>query len=182
MRVLDACAAPGGKTSHLLEIAGGDLEVVALDLDPDRLARVRANLQRLGLAATCLAGDATTPDQWWDGRPFDRILLDAPCSATGVIRRHPDIKLLRRPEDLPALAARQRLLLSRLWPLLAPGGRLLYSTCSLLKAENEAVAGGFVAAGSARLEPDTPPPGLQLLPGDRDTDGFYYALMGPVAR
>jgi 16S rRNA (cytosine967-C5)-methyltransferase len=182
MRVLDACAAPGGKTSHLLEIAGGDLEVVALDLDPDRLARVRANLQRLGLAATCLAGDATTPDQWWDGRPFDRILLDAPCSATGVIRRHPDIKLLRRPEDLPALAARQRLLLSRLWPLLAPGGRLLYSTCSLLKAENEAVAGGFVAAGNARLEPDTPPPGLQLLPGDRDTDGFYYALMGPVAR
>ncbi|MBL8201426.1 MAG: 16S rRNA (cytosine(967)-C(5))-methyltransferase RsmB [Chromatiales bacterium] len=181
MRVLDACAAPGGKTTHLLEVAGGTLDLVAVDIAADRLALVDSNLRRLGLEATLLTGDATLPASWWDGRPFDRILVDAPCTATGVIRRHPDIKLLRRPEDVAGFARRQRLLLDRLWPLLAPGGRLLYSTCSLLRAENQALVGDFLVAGTARLEHGTPAPGLQLLPGDRDTDGFYYALMGPVA-
>jgi 16S rRNA (cytosine967-C5)-methyltransferase len=177
MRVLDACAAPGGKTGHLLEAAGGDLDLTAIDLAPARLALVESNLRRLGLRAHLACGDATEPAAWWDGRPFDRILLDAPCSATGVIRRHPDIKLLRKAGDLPGLMARQRLLLERLWPLLAPGGRLLYSTCSLLRAENQVLVAAFLAEGGARLLPATPDPGLQLLPGARDTDGFYYALM-----
>lgn len=180
MRVLDACAAPGGKTTHLLELAGGPLDLVALDIAADRLALVGSNLERLGLAATLLAGDATDPASWWDGRPFDRILVDAPCTATGVIRRHPDIKLLRRAEDVAGFVSRQRLLLDRLSPLLASGGRLLYSTCSLLRAENQGLVAGFLESGGARLEAATPAPGLQLLPGDRDTDGFYYALMSPV--
>jgi 16S rRNA (cytosine967-C5)-methyltransferase len=127
-------------------------------------------------------GDATEPATWWDGRPFDRILVDAPCTATGVIRRHPDIKLLRRAADVPELVSRQRLLLERLWPLLKPGGKLLYSTCSLLRAENQALVAECVAAGMAQLDPSTPGPGLQLLPGDRDTDGFYYALMSRSAK
>lgn len=185
MRVLDACAAPGGKTTHLLEVAGGRLDLVAVDLAAERLALVESNLRRLGLEATLLAGDATVPSSWWDGRPFDCILVDAPCTATGVIRRHPDIKLLRRAEDVPGFVTRQRLLLERLWPLLAPGGRLLYSTCSLLRAENQALVGDFLAGSEkglqARLLPGTPAPGLQLLPGERDTDGFYYALMGAVS-
>jgi 16S rRNA (cytosine967-C5)-methyltransferase len=180
MRVLDACAAPGGKTTHLLELAGGRLDLTAVDVARERLALVESNLRRLGLEASLRVGDATDPAAWWDGKPFDRILVDAPCTATGVIRRHPDIKLLRRAEDVAGFVQRQRLLLQRLWPLLAPGGRLLYSTCSLLPAENQAVVADFLAAGTARLEPGTPAPGLQLLPGDRDTDGFYYALMGSV--
>ncbi len=178
MRVLDACAAPGGKTTHLLECAGGDLDLVALDISAERLARVGSNLQRLGQRATLVVGDAADPSSWWDGQAFDRILLDAPCTATGVIRRHPDIKLLRRAADVPGFRSRQRLLLDRLWPLLRPGGTLLYSTCSLLHAENQELVADFLAAGTARLLPETPAPGLQLLPGDRDTDGFYYALMG----
>lgn len=177
MRVLDACAAPGGKTTHLLEWAGGDLDMTALDISAARLRRVDDNLRRLGFTATLIEGDALVPADWWDGRRFDRILVDAPCSATGVIRRHPDIKLLRRPDDLPALVARQRRLLDQLWPLLKPGGRLLYSTCSVLRAENDAVVQAALATGTVRLLADTPRPGLQLLPGDSDTDGFYYALM-----
>jgi len=180
MRVLDACAAPGGKSTHLLEVAAGRLDLVAIDIAAERLALVESNLRRLGLEATLIAGDATEPASWWDGRPFDRILVDAPCTATGVIRRHPDIKLLRRAGDVAGFVSRQRLLLDRLWPLLAAGGRLLYSTCSLLRAENQAVVSDFLGGGLARLEPGTPAPGLQLLPGDRDTDGFYYALMGAV--
>ncbi len=182
MRVLDACAAPGGKTGHLLECAAGQLDLTALDISAERLTQVESNLRRLGQRATVLVGDATEPATWWDGRPFDRILLDAPCSATGVIRRHPDIKLLRRPADVPGLVSRQRLLLERLWPLLKPEGRLLYSTCSLLRAENQALVARFVAEAPARLEPVTPAPGLQLLPGERDTDGFYYALMTASTR
>lgn len=178
MRVLDACAAPGGKTTHLLECAGGDLDLTALDISAERLAQVDSNLQRLGQRATLVVADATDPASWWDGQPFDRILVDAPCTATGVIRRHPDIKLLRRAADVPGFTSRQRLLLKRLWPLLRPGGTLLYATCSLLRAENQELVAGFLAAGVARLLPETPAPGLQLLPGDRDTDGFYYALMG----
>lgn len=177
MRVLDACAAPGGKTTHLLECAAGELEVVALDNSADRLAQVESNLRRLGQRASLIVGDATDPARWWDGRPFDRILLDAPCTATGVIRRHPDIKLLRRRSDVEGFSGRQRLMLERLWPLLRPGGTFLYSTCSLLRAENHDVVAGFLATGLATLLPQTPQPGLQLLPGDGDTDGFYYALM-----
>lgn len=189
MRVLDACAAPGGKAGHLLERAG--LELTALDVSAPRLARVRSNLARLGAGARLLCGDATDPGAWWDGRHFDRILLDAPCSASGVIRRHPDIKLLRRQADLPELARRQRLMLERLWPLLRPGGRLLYSTCSVFREENAAVVADFLAgsAGACLIDLPAPPwaclpgdgPGLQILPGPADTDGFYYALMEKTA-
>lgn len=182
MRVLDACAAPGGKTSHLIEYAGGQLDLTALDISRSRLTQVESNLRRLGQRATVLVGDATEPATWWDGRPFDRILVDAPCTATGVIRRHPDIKLLRRAADVPGLVSRQRLLLERLWPLLKPDGKLLYSTCSLLRVENQALVEDFLVAGTIQLEPGTPAPGLQLLPGDRDTDGFYYALMATATR
>ena len=189
MRVLDACAAPGGKTTHLLEYARGEIELLALDIDRDRLQRVRENLQRLGLTATTLAGDACDPDAWWDGRPFDRILVDAPCSGTGVIRRHPDIKYLRRESDLAPMAARQLQILERLWPLLRPGGWLLYATCSVLREENGAVIEGFLAAQpDSRIAFDVHAEapgwtkhgvegGLQLLPGPADTDGLYYALM-----
>jgi 16S rRNA (cytosine967-C5)-methyltransferase len=186
-RVLDACAAPGGKAAHLLERADDRLELVALDIDADRLARVRAGFARLGLAGgTAVVGDGLAPAGWWDGRPFDRILVDAPCSGTGVIRRHPDIKLLRRPDDIPRLAARQGELLDRLWPLLAPGGLLLYVTCSVLAAENAGVAAAFVARTPAAraVDPEAARPfgrpagpGVQVLPGPGATDGFYYALM-----
>jgi 16S rRNA (cytosine967-C5)-methyltransferase len=188
-RVLDACAAPGGKATHLLERAGGDLELLALDIDPDRLQRVGENLQRLGLSATSVAGDAGEPGDWWDGRPFDRILVDAPCSGTGVIRRHPDIKHLRREGDIAPMAARQLHLLQRVWPLLRPGGLLLYATCSVLREENGAVIEAFLASrpdAQIRTVPEVvvpawvrrcPEGGLQLLPGSVDTDGLYYALM-----
>ncbi|MCZ8131187.1 MAG: 16S rRNA (cytosine(967)-C(5))-methyltransferase RsmB [Steroidobacteraceae bacterium] len=196
-RVLDACAAPGGKACHLLEETPELAELVALDVDPARAARIRENLDRLGLAATVTVGDALA-DDWWDGRPFDRILLDAPCSGTGVIRRHPDIKLLRRPADVGPLAERQRRLLAALWPKLAPGGRLVYATCSVLKAENADVVADFLrdtpgaaeVPESARLAAPLSPalpgrsgreagagPGFALLPGAADTDGFYYACL-----
>jgi 16S rRNA (cytosine967-C5)-methyltransferase len=159
----------------------------ALDIDAARLDRVRAGFARLGLAGgTAVLGDALDPAGWWDGRPFDRILVDAPCSGTGVIRRHPDIKLLRRAADIPRLAARQGELLDRLWPLLAPGGLLLYATCSVLAAENAAVAADFLArtpdarardAAAARPFGRPAGPGVQILPGPGATDGFYYALM-----
>lgn len=183
MRVLDACAAPGGKTAHWLELTPG-LRLTALDVDAKRLARVQDTLSRLGLAAQLVAGDAARPETWWDGQPYERILLDAPCSATGVIRRHPDIKLLRREADIAALAARQRDLLTALWPLLRPGGRLLYATCSVLRQENEQVAAAFLAAQPDAAELALPPAwgraqrrGRQILPGEADMDGFYYALI-----
>ena len=144
-RVLDACAAPGGKTCHLLERVGGRADVTALDVSEARLGRVRENLGRLGLEARVMAGDVTQPRAWWDGRPFDRILLDVPCSATGVIRRHPDIKVLRRARDIPALAHRQADMLAAAWGLLRPGGTLLYTSCSVLQAEDEGVIEGFLA-------------------------------------
>jgi len=191
MRVLDACAAPGGKACHVLELEPALEELVALDVDPARAERIRDNLGRLGLAASVRVGDATEPATWWDGRPFERILLDVPCSGTGVIRRHPDIKLLRRPADIPAFAARQRALLEATWPMLAPGGRLVYASCSVLRAENAAVVEAFLAARpeavevteSARLFLPAPPPepgrgpGLALPTGAADTDGFYYACL-----
>lgn len=134
-RVLDACAAPGGKTAHLLELA--DLDVLALDVDESRLKRVHENLARLKLQARTIAADASQPATWWDGQPFDAILLDAPCSASGIVRRHPDVRWLRRPEDIDRLAQTQAQLLDAMWPLLKPGGRLLFATCSMFKAEGE---------------------------------------------
>ena len=183
-RLLDACCAPGGKTGHLLELAPDGTELVAIDNSRERLALVADNLGRLGLQARLLAADAGAPETWWDGTPFDRILLDAPCSATGVLRRHPDIKLLRRAGDIAKLAAAQRRLLLALWELLAPGGLLLYATCSVLRAENDAVVATLTAARvDARPLPlpgipgTTTAAGRQWLPGTDDNDGFYYALL-----
>jgi len=188
-RILDACAAPGGKTGHLLELASPDSVLTAIELDPERLAGIHENLERLRLDATVLAADASKPKEWWDGQPFDRILLDAPCSASGVIRRHPDIKLLRRASDIEALAGLQTRLLDALWPLLAPSGRLLYVTCSVLAAENDAVVGDFLARHSDAREDRVLPNynirdlmvektcGVQVLPGSQGLDGFYFACL-----
>ncbi len=177
-RVLDACAAPGGKSAHILERA--DVDLTALDIDADRLVRVEENFARAGLKARMLTGDAADPRGWWDGRRFDRILIDAPCSATGVIRRHPDIRWLRRASDVDALVATQRAMLEALWPLLEPGGILVYATCSVLVAENAGQMQSFLERHvDARLvdHPELPgravAPGRQLLPGDEDCDGFY---------
>ncbi len=183
MRVLDACCAPGGKTGHLLECEPG-IELLALDLVPGRLRRVEQNLERTGLHAKVLAADVGSPADWWDGQPFDAILLDAPCSGSGVIRRHPDIKLLRRPGDIPALAARQGALLDALWPCLAHGGQLLYTTCSVLPQENDAVITAFLArTPGAREQPIEAgwglarPAGRQLLTTSNGPDGFYFARL-----
>jgi len=173
-RVLDACAAPGGKTGHLLETTGGRSEVWAVDRDGTRMQRVRENLERLGLTAELVTGDAAAPEGWWDGRPFDRILIDAPCSATGVIRRHPDIKVLRRPADVDRVLPLQARLLHALWPLLAPGGRLLYVTCSILERENQAQIAAF-RGHEPSIEPPEAVASLQLLPEEAAGDGFYYA-------
>lgn len=175
-RVLDACAAPGGKTAHILEAAGGECEVWAVDRDEGRLARVRENLDRLGLAAKVVAGDATAPEAWWDGKPFQRILIDAPCSATGVIRRHPDIKVLRRPADVERAVALQARLLRALWPLLAPDGLMLYATCSILERENRAQVAQFLAE-ELGVAADDAVASLQLLPNETGGDGFYYACL-----
>jgi 16S rRNA (cytosine967-C5)-methyltransferase len=184
-RILDACAAPGGKTAHLLELADG-IDVVALDSDAVRLQRVRDNLQRLGLAANFVTADAGKPSTWWDDKPFQHILLDAPCSGTGVIRRHPDIKWLRRVDDVPRMAAEQRRMLEALWPLLAPGGTLLYATCSILRAEGEDVVRDFLAARKDAAEEmindywgEACIIGRRIAPG-ADHDGFYYARLRKV--
>jgi len=177
MRVLDACAAPGGKTAHLLE--RHDLELTAMDLAPERLARVQQNLDRLGLTAQLLAADAACPQAWWDGRAWDRILLDAPCTASGVVRRHPDGKWLKRASDATRLAQRQGQLLEALWPLLRPGGKLLYATCSLFGTENRDVVHAFLERHpEAEEEPLDLPGGRhgQLLP-DSQHDGFFYARL-----
>ncbi|MGX5915272.1 16S rRNA (cytosine(967)-C(5))-methyltransferase RsmB [Aliidiomarina sp. Khilg15.8] len=179
-RVLDACAAPGGKTAHLLELY--DIDLTAIDIDNERLQRVQENLQRLRLEAHCVQGDAAAPETWWSGELFDHILLDAPCSATGVIRRHPDIKWLRRDADISALVALQAEILAAQWTLLKPGGTLLYATCSVLPDENKRQINAFVAAtGDAELLPlaeQHTASDWQLLPGENDGDGFYYALLG----
>jgi 16S rRNA (cytosine967-C5)-methyltransferase len=204
-RVLDACAAPGGKTGALLEAVDGELELTAVDIDGARVERIADNLRRLRRKAQLVTADLRQPDLRqpdlrrsalqqrtgdWSSAPFDRILVDAPCSATGVIRRHPDIKLLRRPEDIAALAATQRQILSRCLALLKPGGTLVYSTCSVLPAENEAVVEALMAAdpgiralpwpAAVSLPPELVPRpvGMQLLPGNAaQTDGFYYACL-----
>jgi 16S rRNA (cytosine967-C5)-methyltransferase len=180
-RVLDACAAPGGKSAHILETA--DVELTALDSDARRLPRLRENLQRLGLSADVRAGDAADPRGWWDGRPFDRILVDAPCSATGIIRRQPDVKLHRRAADIPTLAAAQSRLLDALWPLLGRGGRLVYATCSVLADENARQIGAFLER-HADARTVVPPlswraagAGAQNLPGESGMDGFFYAIV-----
>ncbi|CAB5544097.1 Ribosomal RNA small subunit methyltransferase B [Pseudomonas putida] len=187
-RVLDACCAPGGKTCHLLEAEAGLAEVVAIDLEAKRLARVRENLDRLQLDAQLIACDARDTASWWDGEPFQRILLDAPCSATGVIRRHPDIKLTRQADDIPALAALQGELLDALWPTLEVGGMLVYATCSSLPTENTEVIEAFLARTPGARELDLAleaglrqPHGRQLLAQEGGHDGFYYAKLIKIA-
>lgn len=190
-RVLDACAAPGGKTTHLLEVQPEIAELLALDVDAMRCRRIEENLGRLQLQGEnvrVLAGDAAKPGKWAQGKLFDRILLDAPCTATGVIRRHPDIKLLRKLDDVAQTAALQQQMLDALWPLLKPGGRLLYATCSVLKAENEQTVGAFLARTPSAREivikspwGDKRPYGRQLLPAIGGNDGFYYALLEKTA-
>lgn len=183
-RVLDMCAAPGGKTAAILERQPGLKSLLALDIDEQRLQRVADNLQRLKLRADLLVADAATPENWADGLQFERILLDAPCSGFGVIRRHPDIKLLRRESDIAALQTLQANILNAAWRLLAPGGILLYATCSVLKQENELQIGAFLEQhGDAEeicidAEWGIPRPhGRQIFSGDREMDGFYYAKL-----
>ena len=182
IRVLDACAAPGGKACHLLERAAIDL--TALEVDAARSERIRQNLMRLRLDAKLVIGDASKPAGWWNGQLFDRILIDAPCSATGVLRRRPDVRLHRRASDIAAMHAQQLRILTALWPLLAPGGKLLYITCSVLRAENEATVKKLLSQqADARAATFTLPVGQaaavgwQILPGDGDLDGMYYALL-----
>ena len=171
-RVLDACAAPGGKSAHILELA--DVALTALDVDERRAARIAPNLERLGLRAEIRIGDASSPSPWWDQRAYDRILVDVPCSASGVVRRHPDMKWLRRASDIALFAQRERAILAGLWRLLAPGGKLLYATCSVFPQENEALVAEFVTG-----EPTARRIALadaQWLPDARH-DGFFYALI-----
>jgi 16S rRNA (cytosine967-C5)-methyltransferase len=190
MRVLDACAAPGGKTAHLLEYTPGLAELIAVDIDERRIARIEENLTRLRRSARLVTADVREPATFWDGRPFDRILVDAPCSSTGVIRRHPDIKLLRRSSDIAPLARTQLEILQACGRLLAPGGRLLYATCSVLPEENDRVVERFLSAAPSmrrvpmaledRLAPGArqSEAGVQLIPGaEAGSDGFYYACL-----
>lgn len=177
MHVLDACAAPGGKSAHLLESA--KIELLALDKDALRLERVRENMQRLQLGASLLTGDAALPADWWDGQKFQRILADVPCSATGVVRRHPDIKWLRRASDIESFAQQQQQILNALWPLLDAGGKLLYATCSIFGRENQQVISKFINDHTDATQLPLAAPGMkqgQLLPDDQH-DGFFYALL-----
>ncbi|MGR8997649.1 MAG: 16S rRNA (cytosine(967)-C(5))-methyltransferase RsmB [Gammaproteobacteria bacterium] len=184
-RVLDVCAAPGGKAAHLLEHQSKLKELFAVDIDASRMQRVSENLRRLRLQAKLVVGDAANPQNWWDGQLFDRILLDAPCSALGVIRRHPDIKLLRKAQDIKPLQALQLNILHAVWPLLAPGGIMLYATCSILKQENEQQIDAFLAEhpDAAELPIDAVwgfagSHGRQIMTGESAMDGFYYARLG----
>ncbi len=183
-RVLDACAAPGGKTGHLAELEPPPATIVAVESDVGRSERMRQGLARLGVTAEIVIADVAATADWWDGRPFERILLDVPCSGTGVIRRHPDIKLLRRAGDIDALAQTQARLLDAVWPLLAPGGMLLYTTCSILRRENEHQVAAFLCrqSGARACAPAAPwgrvtGGGRQILPGEYGMDGFFYACL-----
>lgn len=182
--VLDACAAPGGKTSHILESGHSLAKVVAIDNDARRLEKLDQNLLRLNLSAQVIVADAGDVSHWWDEEPFDRILLDAPCSATGIIRRHPDIKILRRPDDLGKLRQIQNTLLSQLWTCLKPGGLMLYSTCSVLPEENSEIVAAFLQRQSDAKHEEIQaqwgvecPHGRQLLPHSDGNDGFYFATL-----
>jgi 16S rRNA (cytosine967-C5)-methyltransferase len=186
-RVLDVCAAPGGKTAHILESQPQLKEMVAVDVDKTRMERISNTMRRLKLSAKLVVGDGSNPQDWWDGQPFDRILLDAPCSALGVIRRHPDIKLLRRAEDIKPLQALQENILHAVWPLLAPGGIMLYATCSILKQENEQQIEAFLAEHSDAVELPIDAAwgfagshGRQIMTGESAMDGFYYARLGKI--
>lgn len=177
MRVLDACAAPGGKTTHLLELA--EIDLVAVDKEEQRLQRVRENLQRLHLKAQIVCGDAVKPEAWWDRKSFQRILADVPCSASGVVRRHPDIKWLRRPEDIENFSVQQQQILESLWPLLERDGKLLYATCSVFAQENQQVVAAFLSRHNDAVRLEFTVPDMsdgQLLPNE-DHDGFFYALL-----
>lgn len=183
-RVLDACAAPGGKSGSILEAEPAIAELVAIDRDPERVLALSKTLARLRLRATVITGDAARAQDWWDGRPFDRILLDAPCSGTGVIRRHPDIKSLRRPDDVPRLAALQRHLIEAVWPLLAHGGKLVYAACSILPAETVWPIENFLSMNETATAQGIAVPwgrpagaGRQILPGESGMDGFFYAVL-----
>jgi 16S rRNA (cytosine967-C5)-methyltransferase len=178
-RVLDACAAPGGKSGHILELA--QVELTALEADATRCARLERYLVRLGLAARVANADCTRLADWWDGAPFDRIVADVPCSASGIARRHPDIKWLRRAADVAAFAARQAAILDALWQVLRPDGKLLYATCSVFPQENDAVIDAFVACAPRAVRLPLPDgAAAQGLP-DAERDGFYYALIGKQA-
>ena len=191
-RILDACAAPGGKSAHLKELGGATIDLTCIDKDPERTDSIRQNLARLGLDATISTADASTTSEWFDDKQFNGILLDAPCSASGVIRRHPDIKHLRRSSDIESLAKLQRALLDALWPLLAPGGRLLYVTCSVFSSENDAVVAAFLDATNDAMEKHMlqnnnirdvmrqKAYGYQVLPGTDGLDGFYFACLEKV--
>jgi len=179
--VLDCCAAPGGKTCHILEHSPNIASMTAIDIEETRLLRVEENLNRLNLKAKVITGDAANSDTWWDGKQFDRILLDAPCSGTGVIRRHPDIKWLRKSSDIDALTLLQKQILKNSWSLLKPGGTLLYATCSILPEENSEQVQAFINENSdAELLPITnnnAKVGWQILPNEKSMDGFYYAKL-----
>jgi 16S rRNA (cytosine967-C5)-methyltransferase len=183
-RILDACSAPGGKLAHLLESMSTLQEAVAIELEPHRFKKLLSTLERIQLSATLIKNDARATDDWWDKKPFDRILIDAPCSASGVIRRHPDIKTLRTPEDVQNITLLQEEILNALWPLLKKGGKLLYITCSIFKAENDEQITAFINKhndansipilanwGKATIH------GRQILPGENAMDGFYYAQL-----
>jgi len=181
-RVLDVCAAPGGKAAHILEQQPQLKELVAVDIDEHRMRRVAENMRRLGLKFTLVTADAAKPEDWWDGKLFDRILLDTPCSASGVIRRHPDIKILRRADDVTLLKLVQKNILNAVWPLVMPGGLLLYSTCSIFKQENEHQIQDFLAVHQDAAEQPIDAVwgraqacGRQIMPGESAMDGFYYA-------
>lgn len=183
-RVLDACAAPGGKTAHILESQPDLAMVTAVDIEPRRLTRIEENLSRLSLHASQIAGDVAAPSAWWDGKRYDRILLDVPCSASGVIRRHPDIKLLRKPGDITKLVSAQARLLQAMWPLLSSGGMLLYCTCSVLAVENSQQIAAFLETqeDAAEVKIDAVwgrecQHGRQIFPGENEMDGFYFACL-----
>ena len=181
--ILDCCAAPGGKTCHLIELQPNIAKTVALEIDEKRATKIQENLVRLGHNANIVIGDASTPEKWWDGQLFDRVLLDAPCSATGIIRRHPDIKWLRKAKDIDVLVDLQKQILDAIWPLIKQGGTMLYATCSILPEENHLQISDFLARNDNALLDNTfcndsvYKPGKQILPGDQQMDGFYYARL-----
>ena len=181
--ILDCCAAPGGKICHIIELEPNISKTVALEIDEKRALKIKENLVRLGHDADIVVGDASMPEKWWDGRLFDRVLLDAPCSATGIIRRHPDIKWLRKAKDIDVLVNLQKKILDAIWPLIKPGGTMLYVTCSILPEENHLQIRDFLSRTDNALIDKTfyndsvDSPGKQILPGDQQMDGFYYARL-----